>query len=121
MCLNKLSKTKPPESGFFYKVFVLMENGRLEFSCQAGCPRRGVWIKKEGSRIDALYFTYPAGFHGFVKKLDADLYAYRCEGKVIKVKYRKAHTLGTQYSGDVIVADEILIPRRKPSKPKKNA
>ena len=127
MCLNVVSKKKPRETGFGWKVFGML-NGGLYGDCFTIAKVRPIdkWLKEEDYRDAPQKQTigtgeygvrYPAGFHIFKRKKDAKEWDFpRCT-QIYKVEYRKAHAQGEQRIEligppiylDCIVAKEIKI------------
>ncbi len=108
MCLNTIIETGLSKSGFGWKVFEINSKGGLHsqvFSKSVLRPRNR-WLKANRTKIHLWQCWYFSGFHIFLYKSAAKKWGYT--KNVVKVKYRKGHTLGNQ-EGIVIVADEMLI------------
>lgn len=116
MCLDEVQKQEKLPSGFGYKVF--HKKGKLlegEFS--RGERPIGKWLNEKDSRRSQSYTSigyvtsYHFGFHVFkTRKGIAEWGASPDFGLVTyRVRYRKAHTMGTQHGHTVIVAREIKI------------
>ena len=122
MCLDTISTKVPKTKGLFWKVFHNIA-GELHSDCVDTVPvrRRGIWLKATPNKKN--YSTsgdlYTLGFHGFTTEKEARQWCRLCGNyeyanvDIIEVKYRRGHSAGTQGKLNVIVADEILIPRRK--------
>jgi len=137
MCLVSIYEKFPKgRSGEGYKTFRVDSSGNLYgffvYSWSAGCMLvssnpfishekrpKGVWllantdfkIKCRGS--SDFYFS---GWHIYKRKKDAEVADFvelsRGDVKCVKVKYRKARVVGGNYcDAEVIVADEIFIPK----------
>jgi hypothetical protein len=89
------------------KLWVL-KNGQVRDDVWTD-DKTGVWVKAEGRRLGyESWRSYPQGFHGY-----ADKAAYYVENDhiIIPVKFRRIHTVGTQYNRKVLVAYEMMIPK----------
>ena len=105
MCLNTVSKRKPRETGFGWKMFDVRD-GELYGEYYAPGMVRPIdkWLKEgdykdpQGNMITFVPEPdYPAGWHIYKRKKDAENWAYlRLSVVVHKVEYRKAHTQGKQ-------------------------
>ncbi len=108
MCLDRIIETGLNKSGFGWKVFTRKPKGGLHsqiFSKSVLRPRNR-WLKANRTQIHLWRSCYFTGFHIFLHKSAAKKWGH--PKNVVKVKYRKGHTLGQQ-EGIVIVADEMLI------------
>ncbi len=115
MCLNTIIETGLNKSGFGWKVFTRKPKGGLysqAFSKSVLRPRNR-WLKANRTIIHLWQGWYFSGFHIFLYESAAKKWG--CTKNVVKVKYRKGHTLGKQ-EGIVIVADEMLILPKERSK-----
>lgn len=123
MCLNTITETGLNKSGYGWKVF-MVRNGKLygDIFFTNKPKRLNRWLKAIRVRIKVFLNEYPSGFHIFIEKNTALSWQRGTVGDnnvIRRVKYRKAHTTGTQsgscfLGGNTIVADEILIcPSRK--------
>jgi hypothetical protein len=86
------------------KLWVL-KNGQINNDDVWTDDKTGVWVKaNEGWVMN----HYPRGFHGYAGKT-----AYYVENDhiIIPVKFRRIHTVGTQYQRKVLVAYEMMIPK----------
>lgn len=110
MCLHKITKTNPADSGIGYKV-VIEKRGRF-YSLIKGARKSypsGKWLKEKDYRIkkyanDIIGFKgieYKAGFHILRRKKDAlELISNlgsppsKTKFATVKVKYRRAVVLG---------------------------
>ena len=118
MCLDTVTKTNLNESGVGWKVFEV-DDGKVCGEIFGSYDKRPTnrWLHEMNFRdsIMAGLFRkkgYPYGFHIFKHPQTAKRWADRHTGGefiYIKVKYRRGHTLGRQYKGNVIVAKEMLI------------
>ncbi len=110
MCLDTVTKINLDKSGVGWKVFVM--RGDKVYGLYYGEKQArtiNIWLKEKDFR-DGGELQYPYGFHIYTSKGDAAKWVFALErGKVIRVKYRKGHTLGTQVDRGVIVAKEMLI------------
>jgi len=141
MCLDKIwEKAKVPKSGSGCKVVVIGKDGNYYPTDQgAGKPfEKGKWIKefdyreycyKDDTQISKGFKefnswinnheeSYPFGFHILKSKISKKISRHNgFNFKLIKVFFRKAHTLGTQdifkKERVVIVAREIFIPKEE--------
>lgn len=116
MCLDTVTKTGLNKSGYGWKVFS-ERNGKLYGESQQirTVRPRNRWLKAIQRRLFAYDYRIPytSGFHVILER-DKHWKRY---GLLVKVKYRKGHTLGTQIDSNVIVADEMLIlPLQKKGK-----
>ena len=126
MCLSTISRTKPPETGYFYKVFRLSFNGNIngQFFPKAKNLKRGTWLKASKDTIAVVGGRwnsrtgrwnsdrhYKAGFHGYVNLKDAiKATRFRSWLVIIKCRYSEGHTQGSQ-KGKIIVASKMRIPK----------
>ena len=58
-----------------------------------------MWIEREHTQINSLVGIYPAGFHVFTAKKDAEIYKKSFPSKrlsIVKVKYKNVLAKGTQ-------------------------
>jgi hypothetical protein len=119
MCLYKITKTGLNRNGFGWKV-LMSYDGYLysELRRTETIRPRNRWLHARRTNLG----DYLSGFHIFLKKKQAIM--WKGYGIVLKVKYRKGHTIGSQsmwsWSGgpgdtfNIIVADEMLIlPEKK--------
>lgn len=118
MCLQTVSKTKPKPEGMGYKVFYKNPNRGIETANQFFPVTLGKWLHafKRGvlytqvSVSSLKKYPYPKGFHVFASKEGAIAWVVDFGYQIVlPVKYRKAHTQGTQEGRKVIVADEIFV------------
>lgn len=136
MCLQTITGEPKKKSGYGYKIFERDSpfEPRSLASPVVGTPiLTGVWNKaKHGFYRDArrtIILTnankkYPIGFHIFLTLTDARkhwIIKDRDNGdyKIVRVRYRKAHTEGTEcadgFDGNekvkIIVAGEMFVPK----------
>ncbi len=122
MCLDKVSKKKPAPEGIGYKVFHLWPG---DDQLYGDIARRnkvrpvGTWLKSRNYSVPrgdvsviSIRGKYPVGWHIFkslagardwVYGIDPDSYATR------RIKYRQAHTEGTNDNYKIVIAKEIYI------------
>ena len=123
MCLSYLGDYRHInlDKGVGWKFFKINEKGKLktpyllfEFPINRWVKDKAVKKIKFGLRRDQ---TYPAGFHIYLTKKDADDMSF-CRGTIVKkVKYRNVVAKGYQGKHKVIVAREMLvIPNKKGDK-----
>lgn len=135
MCLARVRRKyrKPYKlSGTAYKLF-LVGGGHLKFQYYPlkGCVKptsktmiapRGRWLKSTEDRVlagdDVNDVThYPSGFHLYASRWGAENIAgareRNCEARVVEVRWRGLKARGIQSDVEVIVVDEIYIPRDK--------
>ena len=124
MCLETVSKRKPKETGFGWKVFNERSDGGLYGNCYIVDKVRPLdkWLNEGDYREhNPTGLDYPPGWHIFKKRRDAEEWPYSYGSKIHKVEYRKAHTKGTEatwprrglLTGCVVVAKEIKILKEK--------
>jgi hypothetical protein len=115
MCLQTVSKIKPKSSGFGYKVFKVLDGGKLQFSFVGAEAPRKEWLKANNH----------GGFHIYTEQQKAEqnvrwhehLYKDRHQRpiyKVFRVQYRNATEQGIGDGGytknaRVVIAQEIFI------------
>lgn len=127
MCLDSLDyEYKKKKSGVGWKVFYKAPDVSLRSECRRVNKNRpiGRWLKapsnspriqiRQSLRYSTYTFAeYKASFHIFRTRREARLWKDKPNTVIRKVKYRKAHSWGTQVMGfnyyNVIVAKEILI------------
>jgi len=112
MCLITVLKRKPKKTGIGWKVFCVV-NGRLcgEWRSLSRVRPKDKWLKEKAYRDSNLVTgqlggetRYPLGWHVFKNKKDAELWNNGIFTRgVYRVKYRGAHTQGTQRTGDFIL------------------
>lgn len=123
MCLYEIKEQHLNLEGVGYKVMRMRPDGtvRPAIMSKFHTPRRR-WLNADGHFIHAIKGKYPAGFHIYTQKSYA-LKVCGCFSVVVRVKYRKGHTIGYQssdYHGPyatrlknlrsrTVVADEMLI------------
>lgn len=124
MCLDTATKLDPQQEGIGYKCFQTDPGGGLRTMLNYFPVERGKWITNPdaGGMIRSWGVEYFSGFHILENCDEVLLYlgheysmhnypwhisAHRFE--IFPVKYKAAHTRGTQYGFKVIVADEIYI------------
>ena len=120
MCMDRISGEKPKATGIGYKAFKVI-GGKLygEFTQKKSRPI-GRWLnaqsyppaKNETSSMTSLSGKYNPGWHIFklrrgVKNWMGDYNSTSHTTR--KVKYRLAHTEGSTWDHEVIVAEEIRI------------
>ena len=106
MCLDVVERKNPPESGWGWKQFNSITETYAYTYFRETKLKRGVWCHSSTYKLMTETYpavSYPSGFHIWLEKCELG-------GIVRKVRFRKAHTLGRQYSRDVIVARDIYIP-----------
>ena len=123
MCLDTITKENLNKSGVGYKVFTLRGGGLYGQMFAPGRQRKiNRWENEKkfrSRRSESTYGKshYPYGFHIFKSWRDATQWVGLCGSYagdiVIKVKYRKGHTLGhslgKQEKFNTIVAKKMLI------------
>jgi hypothetical protein len=113
VCLTYVTKRykKKRTSGWAYKVLADINDHTVLTPYQSARIRRGCWVQAERILLNYEYGVpygqeYTSGFHLWAEK------PYTL-ALVLKVRYRGAHTFGVQWGADVIVADEIYIPKTR--------
>ena len=122
MCLDTVTKIKLDKSGVGWKVYELHKGKLCGDMFSSGLAGKVIhrkvnkWLSEKDFRdkiAEIGSLIYPYGFHIFTSKLGAKVWI-RQGGRtldcvIIKVKYRKGHTLGKQRRHKTIVAKEMLI------------
>ena len=125
MCLNVVTANNLKKTGVGYKVFHVSKAGNLRgehFGSKHRLLRR--WLSEIWYRPRTFHKTrmisadrsgqeYPQGWHIYTNKKEALDYANWTYEIVKKVRYRDAHTEGTQFGREIIVADEIYIYKQE--------
>jgi hypothetical protein len=120
MSVHNVSPIKPKATGFGYKVYKVLDGGKLESSFMEFPMPRRTWVKAE---VEAG--MHQAGFHIYLQREKAEqnvlwherLWSKNTNApiyKVFKVKYREAKIQGIGDGGytdnaRVVVADEIFV------------
>lgn len=124
MCLEQINKNaKCKSEGYGYKVYdtncrgyIFMRNnlGNIYYSDGDYGFRNNKWYKAEKTILyDGFDNHYMSGFHIFLNKRDAIRHAKSRGFKyVVRVKYKDARIVGTQWDKTVIVANSMRIIRR---------
>lgn len=105
MCLETIEKRYPKKDkteGFGYKVICIYPNSkRFTFPhfCSYTYRHYNKWIRRKISKLftDNNGEEYDSGFHIFMNKQDAILYAYDNASRVRKVEYKGIICEGTQF------------------------
>jgi hypothetical protein len=126
MCLSIIIKSRQNLEGFGYKVFYRDYSDQLWGDCfgQQKPRCRGKWLDEKQFRdtdnnliIADSDRNYKKGWHIFATKrgaLDWNDLSDTCNSKpIIRVKYRRGHTVGLQGSFKVIIARYMKIPKEK--------
>lgn len=134
MCLDKITqrfKKSDEKSGIGYKVFHFVNNElRADYIWTIEARPVGRWLheRKFRSPTDQIthlstLFSFPnsgysIGWHIFYSRASAYRYVWErmggiVSGKVRKVAYRDARTIGIQSGRKIIVAKEIFILGKK--------
>jgi hypothetical protein len=116
MCLDFITnKKKIKKTGFAWKVVNSAKNpARGEF--RSWGKKCAGWYRSEGGSLDSFYNDgeYPAGFHCFTYKCDAELWS--SSRAIIRIEYQNILARGTQdfyRKLRVIVVEKIRIPKKK--------
>jgi len=119
MCLDTISRKKPPKTGKGWKRFDV-RNDKLHSFWQGPYSILGrdalpisTWIKKHNHENEVISTSksgpYLSGFHIWKEKPSL---RYK-DLSILPVRYRKGHTQGMDGDIRTIVADEIFIPKPK--------
>lgn len=115
MCLSTITDPKPKrKSGYAWKLMRVTRRGRFRFPFRDGkSVPSGVWLKAKPNRARGDktigWPPYPAGFHCFWTKEQVMRFQPGTGMTLVRVRVRGVHTIGEQYSAEVIVANEMKI------------
>lgn len=126
MCLSSITqkfKVPDPKVQEGWKVFIRRTRLRKKVLCfeyyyYTGVDdvvRTGKWLKAKSTviRISSVFGdSYKSGFHVFMSKAGARAWKSSSSGCIVKVKVRNVTVIGRQLGHEVMIAQEMLVPRQ---------